>query len=43
MALALYDLDNTLLAGDCEHTWCEFLVDINVLDGDDFRVENECL
>ena len=41
MALALYDLDNTLLAGDCEHAWCEFLVDINVLDGDDFRVENE--
>src|SRR3954469_21516915 len=43
MALALHDLDNTLLAGDCEHAWCEFLVDINVLDGEGFRAENDRL
>jgi phosphoserine phosphatase len=43
VALALYDLDNTLLAGDCEHAWCEFLVDTGVLDGDDMRAENERL
>ena len=43
VALALYDLDNTLLAGDSEHAWCEFLVDAGVLDGDEARAENERL
>ena len=43
MALALFDLDNTLLAGDSERAWCEFLLDIGVLDGDDLRAENERL
>jgi HAD superfamily hydrolase (TIGR01490 family) len=43
VALALYDLDNTLLASDCEHAWCEFLVDAGVLDGDEVRAENEGL
>jgi HAD superfamily hydrolase (TIGR01490 family) len=43
MALALFDLDNTLLAGDSERAWCEFLIDIGVLDGDGFRAENERL
>ncbi|MBS3801088.1 MAG: HAD-IB family hydrolase, partial [Thioalkalivibrio sp.] len=26
MALALFDLDNTLLAGDSDHAWGEFLI-----------------
>ena len=43
VALVLYDLDNTLLAGDSEHAWCEFLVDTGVLDGEDVRAENERL
>lgn len=43
MPLALYDLDNTLLTGDSEHAWCEFLVDKGVLDDDDARAENERL
>lgn len=43
VALVLYDLDNTLLAGDSEHAWCEFLVDAGVLDGEDVRAENERL
>src|SRR5919206_3604650 len=43
MALALFDLDNTLLAGDSERAWCEFLIDTGLLDGDDFRAENERL
>ncbi|MGB3632524.1 MAG: HAD family phosphatase [Rubrobacteraceae bacterium] len=43
VTLALYDLDNTLLDGDSEHAWCEFLVDTGVLDGDDVRAENERL
>ena len=25
MALAIFDLDNTLLAGDSDHRWGEFL------------------
>lgn len=41
MALALFDLDNTLLAGDSDHAWCNFLIDLGVLDGEIFRVENE--
>ena len=43
MALALFDLDNTLLAGDSERAWSEFLIDIGVLEGDGFRAENERL
>jgi HAD superfamily hydrolase (TIGR01490 family) len=43
VAVALFDLDNTLLAGDSERAWCEFLIDIGVLDGDGFRAENERL
>jgi phosphoserine phosphatase len=43
VALALYDLDNTLLAGDSEHAWCEFLVDKGVLEGYSVRAENERL
>ena len=43
MALVLYDLDNTLLDGDSERSWCEFLIDIGVLEGEYFRLENERL
>jgi HAD superfamily hydrolase (TIGR01490 family) len=43
VALALYDLDNTLLAGDCEHAWCDFLVEEGVPDGAEVRAENERL
>ena len=43
VALVLYDLDNTLLAGDCEHAWCEFLVEAGVLDGRTVRAENKRL
>jgi HAD superfamily hydrolase (TIGR01490 family) len=43
MALALFDQDNTLLAGDSERAWCEFLLDLGVLDEGDFRAENERL
>ncbi len=43
MALALFDLDNTLLAGDSEHAWGEFLVEIGAVDEDEFRAENDRL
>ena len=32
MDLAIFDLDNTLLAGDSDYQWGEFLIDIGVLD-----------
>jgi phosphoserine phosphatase len=30
--LAIFDLDNTLLAGDSDYQWGEFLIDIGVVD-----------
>ncbi len=35
-ALALFDLDGTLLSGDTDELWCEFLIDAGVLDRDRF-------
>jgi HAD superfamily hydrolase (TIGR01490 family) len=41
MALALFDLDNTLLSGDSDHLWGEFLVKQGVVDGDHYKREND--
>ena len=41
MVLALFDLDNTLLRGDSDHAWCEFLIDKGVLEGEAFRRAND--
>lgn len=43
MALALFDLDNTLLAGDSEHAWGEFLIEIGAVEERAFRAENDRL
>jgi HAD superfamily hydrolase (TIGR01490 family) len=40
MALALFDLDNTLLAGDSDHAWNEFLIQEGAA-GRDFREGND--
>lgn len=32
MALAIFDLDNTLIAGDSDHRWGQFLCDIGLAD-----------
>lgn len=40
MALALFDLDNTLLAGDSDYLWGVFLVEKGVVDGDLYEREN---
>jgi HAD superfamily hydrolase (TIGR01490 family) len=32
LTLALFDLDNTLLAGDSDYEWAQFLIDRGVLD-----------
>ena len=41
MNLALFDLDNTLLHGDSDHAWGEFLVDEGMVDRDEFRRNND--
>ena len=41
MNLALFDLDNTLLAGDSDYEWGQFLVDRGVLDRDEYEAQNK--
>ena len=38
--IALFDLDNTLLAGDSDYLWGEYLVELGAVDGDAHRREN---
>lgn len=38
--LTLFDLDHTLLAGDSDVLWCEFLMDRGVLDRAEFATRN---
>ena len=40
MRLALFDLDNTLLAGDSDYEWGQFLVDRGVLERDAYEAQN---
>jgi HAD superfamily hydrolase (TIGR01490 family) len=40
MPLALFDLDNTLLAGDSDYLWGVFLVQRAIVDGDYYEREN---
>ncbi len=40
MNLALFDLDNTLLAGDSDYEWGRFLVDHGILDGTEYEAQN---
>ena len=39
--LALFDLDNTLLAGDSDHAWGEFLISRNLVDAESHRATND--
>ena len=41
MSLAIFDLDNTLLRGDSDHAWGEFLVEQGAVDGERFASEND--
>ena len=41
MALAIFDLDNTLIAGDSDHGWGEFLVAKNRVDVEHYRAMND--
>ncbi len=40
MRLALFDLDNTLLAGDSDYEWGQFLVDRGVLERESYEAQN---
>lgn len=41
MALAIFDLDNTLIAGDSDHGWGEFLVEQGLVDPQLFKEKND--
>jgi HAD superfamily hydrolase (TIGR01490 family) len=41
MELVLFDLDNTLLAGDSDFEWAQFLIDRGVLDRAAYEAEND--
>lgn len=43
MRLALFDLDHTLLDGDSDQLWCDFLIDKGLLDKAIFSAKNEAM
>lgn len=41
MSLAIFDLDHTLIDGDSDHAWNEFLIERNLVDADHYRTAND--
>ncbi len=41
MSLAFFDLDNTLIGGDSDFLWGEFLAEEGVVDANAYRKKNE--
>lgn len=41
MTLAIFDLDNTLIAGDSDHGWGQFLVEQRAVDAERYRTMND--
>ena len=41
MKLTIFDLDNTILKGDSDYSWIEFLINNNYVDGDFYRNKND--
>ncbi|WP_226642125.1 HAD family hydrolase [Microbulbifer variabilis] len=41
MQLAIFDLDNTLIGGDSDHAWGEFLVEREHVDSEHYRLSND--
>ena len=41
MALAMFDLDNTLLAGDSDYLWGQHLVELGVVDAAAYAAANQ--
>lgn len=41
MSLAIFDLDNTLIAGDSDHAWGEFLCEKGIVDSEEYSRAND--
>jgi HAD superfamily hydrolase (TIGR01490 family) len=41
MALAIFDLDNTLINGDSDHAWGEYLCEKGIVDPEVYRLAND--
>jgi len=41
LSLALFDLDNTLIGGDSDHLWGEYLSEQGIVDADNYRERND--
>lgn len=41
MSLAIFDLDNTLIGGDSDHLWGEFLIEEGIVEADNFKRAND--
>lgn len=41
MSLAIFDLDNTLLGGDSDHAWGEFIVAHQIVDPKAYQAQND--
>lgn len=41
MRLALFDLDNTLLAGDSDHSWGDFICQRGLVDAAEYQARND--
>jgi HAD superfamily hydrolase (TIGR01490 family) len=41
LELALFDLDNTLLSGDSDYEWAQFLIERGVLDRAEYETKND--
>ena len=41
MSLAIFDLDNTLLAGDSDYLWGQFLIERSVVEREEYERENQ--
>ena len=41
MRLAIFDLDNTLLGGDSDHLWGEYLCQRGILDAEQYKAGND--
>ena len=39
--LAIFDLDNTILNGDSDYSWINFLIDIDYVDKDEYKKKNQ--
>ena len=41
MSLAIFDLDNTLIAGDSDHAWGEFLIEQGIVNAQSYKQAND--